>query len=113
MKITIEYCTKCKWHNRAVWYVQELLYTFDGKIDEISLKPISDPPGTFRVLCDDKVIYRKRMKTDAEEVANTYEGFPDSKFLKQLIRNELDPELNLGHIDKYENKGLTDCKECK
>lgn len=113
-KVIIEYCSKCKWHNRAFWYLQELLMTFDnGKINEISLKPIIETPGTFKVILgksddDWKVIYQKKMKKSTEDQSQPYiyEGFPDSKFLKVLIRNEISPDENLGHLDKHQNYGL-------
>lgn len=131
-KVIIEYCSKCKWQNRAFWYLQELLMTFDnGKLNEISLKPIIETPGTFRVLLvksdnDYKIIYQKKMKktTANQDFPYVYEGFPDSKFLKVLIRNEISPDDNLGHIDKHQNYQLNsgnkscghndpECKQCK
>jgi len=28
------------------------------------------------------------------------EGFPEIKVLKQLVRDEIDPERSLGHVDR-------------
>lgn len=97
--------------------------TFDGKIMEISLKPIVHTPGTFKVILvkgdeDYKVIYQKKMKktTENQDFPFVYEGFPDSKFLKVLIRNEISPDEKLGHLDKHQNyelnSGTSECKEC-
>ncbi|EGV63853.1 hypothetical protein PSN45_004073 [Yamadazyma tenuis] len=114
VKVSIEYCNKCKWQNRAVWYMQELLMTFDGKINEISLLPNNDKPGTFSVSLktdkSNKIIYKKRMKKtkDKQDEPWFYDGFPDSKFLKVLIRNELFPGDDLGHLDRYQNFTLND-----
>lgn len=114
IKVSIEYCNKCKWQQRAVWYMQELLQTFDGKINEISLVPNNETPGTFKVTLlhndKEKILYKKKMKKSsvAQNEPYIYEGFPDSKFLKVLLRNEISPEENLGHVDKYTNYQLTD-----
>lgn len=109
-RVIIEYCAKCKWQNRAVWYLQELLQTFDGKLFEISLKPVYDTPGIFKVVLeksnsDGDIIYQKKLKKTQEpqNEGYYYDGFPDSKFLKVLLRNELFPDENLGHIDKYDS----------
>lgn len=119
VKVSIEYCNKCKWQNRAVWYMQELLQTFDGKITEISLIPNNDTPGTFKVTlfndnCE-KILYKKRMKksTLPQDELYIYDGFPDSKFLKVLVRNEISPQEDLGHVDKYSNYQLTNCEDCQ
>lgn len=119
-KVTIEYCNRCKWQNRAVWYLQELLGTFDGKIHEVALKPLTDPPGTFKVWIavdgDSQLIYQKRMKntTDKQDESYFYDGFPDLKFLKALVRDRLSPGHDLGHIDRYHDSGLNlgDCDDC-
>ena len=33
IKITIEYCTGCRWLTRASWVAQELLITFESDIE--------------------------------------------------------------------------------
>lgn len=133
-KIVIQYCSKCKWQNRAIWYLQELLQTFGDSISDISLQPIADVPGTFQVILykDDSttptIIYKRKFKksTSSQEEDYYYDGFPDSKFLKILVRNQLNPGENLGHIDKYtqvellndgsdqiQKNKVTDQQECK
>lgn len=122
-KVIIEFCAKCKWHNRAIWYTQEVLQTFSDPeknlVTEVSVRPIYDQPGLFQVLVSNtdskvKVIYRRKMKKspDAQSEPFYYDGFPDSKLLKQLIRNELFPELGLGHVDGSPTL-LAECKSCK
>lgn len=125
IKVSIEYCNKCKWQNRAVWYLQELLMTFDGKINEISLLPNNDAPGTFKVSLSNgdshRIIYQKRMKKTTEPQTEPwyYDGFPDSKFLKVLIRNEIMPNEQMGHLDRYDNYSLNEgpsaphCADCE
>lgn len=122
--VIIEFCAKCLWHNRAIWYIQEVLQTFSDPeknlVTEVSVRPRHDQPGLFQVLVrgDDgkeKVIYRRKMKKSLEKQDDDfyYDGFPDSKLLKQLIRNELFPELGLGHVDGHQADLLAVCKPCK
>jgi selenoprotein W-related protein len=46
-RVSIEFCTKCRWNFRAVWYLQELLSTFGNDLGEVALIPRSD--GIFIV----------------------------------------------------------------
>ena len=46
-RITLHYCTGCNWMLRSAWMAQELLTTFDGMVDELTLKPGSG--GIFEV----------------------------------------------------------------
>ncbi|MEZ0231556.1 MAG: SelT/SelW/SelH family protein [Methylophilaceae bacterium] len=86
--VEIEYCTQCRWLLRAAWMAQELLVTFESDIGRVSLVPGTG--GIFEVRLDDKTIYsRKEMGR-----------FPESKELKQLIRDIIDPSRPLGHSDK-------------
>ena len=87
--ITIEYCPKCGWMLRAAYFAQELLTTFTDDVHGILLRP-SEVNGTFRVIIDGKEIFdRKRM-----------ERFPETKELKQLVRDVVNPNKDLGHSDK-------------
>lgn len=129
-KVTIEYCAKCKWHNRAIWYVQEILQTFSkpgvNLVEEVSVQPRYDFPGLFKVVVfkgegDGKVVYQRKFKDEVDVESYVHEGFPESKFLKTLIRDYLFPENGLGHIDRGKNSGLTtgedrddvECVKCK
>lgn len=111
-KVNIEFCAKCKWHNRAIWYVQEILQTFSkpgvNLIEDISVQPRYDFPGLFRIVAhknenESKILYLRRFKSEVDDALiedYVYEGFPDSKFLKTLLRDYLFPDNNLGHIDR-------------
>ncbi|RKP29400.1 hypothetical protein METBISCDRAFT_28253 [Metschnikowia bicuspidata] len=89
------------WHNRAVWYVQELLHTFgiaEQFVAKISLCPKNDA-------------------TQTEEYF--FVGFPGSKFVKVLVRDYLFPDEKLGHVDGHsrlvDSHGedeRTDCVPC-
>lgn len=74
---------------RAAYFAQELLTTFTDEIGGVSLDP-SDVNGSFIVRIDGKEIYRKKKS----------ERFPETKELKQLVRDLVNPEKHLGHSDK-------------
>jgi selenoprotein W-related protein len=86
--LTIAYCPKCRWMLRAAYLAQELLTTFTDDIKGVLLEP-SEVNGTFRVSVDQTEIFdRKR------------EGrFPETKELKQLVRDIVAPGKDLGHSD--------------
>ena len=87
--ITIEYCPKCGWMLPASYFAQELLTTFTDDIKGVMLYP-SEISGRFSVRVDDHEIFdRKRM-----------ERFPETKELKQLVRDIVNPSKSLGHSDK-------------
>jgi len=86
-RIEIHYCTKCRFILRANWIAQELLMTFDNKIGELVLIPSSG--GEFTIFCDGIEIFSRKKKG----------RFPESKELKQLIRDKIDPDRSLGHSD--------------
>jgi selenoprotein W-related protein len=87
-KVEIEYCTQCRWLLRAAWLAQELLTTFEADLTSVSLQPGTG--GIFEVRLNDAVLFNR--KTEGR--------FPESKELKQLIRDVIAPERDLGHSDK-------------
>lgn len=87
--ISITYCPKCKWLMRSAWMAQELLSTFEEELLQVSLCP-SEEPGKFEIMFDDTSLWER--KRDG--------GFPDVKQLKQRVRDQIDPNRDLGHIDK-------------
>ncbi len=87
-RIAIEYCTQCRWLLRAGWVAQELLSTFGTDLDEVALIPGTG--GVFRITVDAEQIWER--KADG--------GFPDVARLKQRVRDRIDPDRDLGHIDR-------------
>ena len=89
---------------------QELLSTFGTSIGEIALIPATG--GIFTVQLS-YVPYSAPEQGDvvASEVLiwdrKSEGGFPEAKILKQLIRNHIDPEKNLGHSDTPSSKNKT------
>jgi len=87
-QLEIEYCTQCHWLLRASWMAQELLTTFNTDITSLALVPGSG--GIFEARLNGSVIFSRK------ETGR----FPESKELKQLIRDLIDPERVLGHSDR-------------
>jgi selenoprotein W-related protein len=87
-RVEIHYCPKCRWLTRACWLAQELLITFEDTLGEVALLPA--PSGTFEVSLGDEVLFSRRSAG----------RFPEPKELKQLIRDRVDPDRDLGHSDQ-------------
>lgn len=68
---------------------QELLTTFTDDLHGVLLQP-SETGGTFMIRIDDQLIFDRR----------TEGQFPEIKALKQLVRDVVNPDKNLGHSDK-------------
>lgn len=67
---------------------QELLTTFEQELNEVALVPGTG--GTFGVFLNGEKIFSR-----GEEGR-----FPESKELKQLVRDQINPERDLGHSDR-------------
>ena len=91
--LTITYCTQCSWLLRSAWMAQEVLSTFSLEMGEVILRPGSG--GIFEISLDGELIWER--KRDG--------GFPDIKVLKQMVRDRIDPERDLGHIDGHAKGG--------
>lgn len=86
--VEIEYCTGCRWLLRSGWAAQELLTTFEKELGAVTLRP-SEVSGRFLVTLDGVELWDRKSKG----------GFPEMKELKQLIRDHIAPERDLGHSD--------------
>ena len=87
-QVEIEYCTQCRWLLRAAWLAQELLTTFESDLKAVSLMPGTG--GVFEVRLNGGLIFSRKAEA----------RFPESKELKQLIRDQIDPNRDLGHSDR-------------
>ncbi|ADE15106.1 conserved hypothetical protein [Nitrosococcus halophilus Nc 4] len=87
-KVEIRYCTQCRWLLRAAWMAQELLTTFDQEISELTLRPVTG--GVFEILANGKLIWSRK------EAGR----FPEITELKQLVRDQIAPDKDLGHADR-------------
>lgn len=88
-RVSIDYCTGCRWGLRAGWMAQELLQTFGNLLGEVSIRP-GDSSGTFKIWLDGQLLWCR--KRDG--------GFPELKVVKQRIRDVINPQMPLGHSDK-------------
>jgi len=86
-RLEIEYCTQCRWLLRAAWMAQELLTTFQAELGEVALVPGTG--GVFEVRLDGETIFSRAQQG----------RFPESKELKQSVRDRIAPEKDLGHSD--------------
>ena len=113
-RITIQFCTQCKWNLRAAYFAQELLSTFSTSLGEVALLPSTG--GTFVI----KVYHASPLEDIAEgyiegrlrgpKTGSVIEsiiwdrkvdgGFPETKELKNRVRNVIEPGRSLGHTDR-------------
>lgn len=87
-RVSITYCTQCRWLLRAAWLAQELLTTFEAELGEVALRPGTG--GVFEIRMDDDLIWSRKQ-----------EGrFPEAKEIKQRVRDRVAPDRSLGHSDR-------------
>ena len=91
--VEITYCRLCNWLLRAGWTAQELLSTFAAELGSVTLIP-DDTGGVFEVKVDGRLIWSRKDQG----------RFPEMKELKQLVRDKVAPERDLGHVDSKEAK---------
>lgn len=87
-RVTITYCTQCNWLLRASWMASELLQTFSTELGAVTLIPGTG--GVFEIEVNGVSIWER--KRDG--------GFPDVKALKTRVRDCVDPDRPLGHLDR-------------
>ncbi|KUJ21124.1 uncharacterized protein LY89DRAFT_681731 [Mollisia scopiformis] len=102
-RVTIQFCTQCKWMLRAAYFAQELLSTFSTSLGEVALQPSTG--GTFVVHLynavpdgsgvEGKVTIQQHLLWDRKAEG----GFPETKELKRRVRDIIDPSRDLGHVD--------------
>lgn len=67
---------------------QELLTAFSESLAELILVPSSG--GIFEIYVNNNMIWSRKVN----------DGFPDIKKLKQIVRDVIDPTMDLGHTDR-------------
>ena len=87
--VTIEYCPRCGWMLRAAYLAQELLTTFTDDVHGVLLHPSADS-GTFRISIGETQVFDRKSSG----------RFPETKELKQLVRDLVNPGKDLGHSDR-------------
>ncbi|MEM7465631.1 MAG: SelT/SelW/SelH family protein [Pseudomonadota bacterium] len=91
-RIEIRYCAKCRWLLRAAWMAQELLSTFENEINSLTLVPVTG--GQFEIIANDDRVWSR----------HDTGRFPEITELKQLIRDVVAPDRDLGHVDKRKHE---------
>ncbi|OAQ84736.1 selenoprotein domain-containingprotein [Purpureocillium lilacinum] len=119
-RVTIQFCTQCKWMLRAAYYAQELLSTFGLSLGEVALQPSTG--GTFVVT----IVHQRHSSVvavagakDQDQAATVTSttpatttstvlwdrkvdgGFPETKELKRRVRDVIEPGRDLGHVDRH------------
>lgn len=69
---------------------QELLSTFTDELHGVLLIP-SEIGGAYVISINDAVLFDRK----------DHGRFPEVKELKQLVRDVISPDKNLGHTDKH------------
>lgn len=87
-RVSIQFCTKCRWLLRAAWLAQELLTTFENDLHEVALCPADS--GTFDVFLNGSLLFSRAQQ----------QRFPEPREIKQALRDIIDPHRSLGHSDR-------------
>lgn len=87
-RVSIAYCTKCRFLTRASWIAQELLTTFPDELGEVALVP--GDGGVFQVRVGDELIACRARDG----------GYPELAELKRRIRDRVAPGRELGHSER-------------
>ncbi|KAI1752939.1 Rdx family-domain-containing protein [Xylaria castorea] len=111
-RVTIRFCTQCKWMLRAAYFAQELLSTFSTSLGEVALQPATggifvveihyaDPTSTAitsaaTTQTDPNPTIQRRVLWDRKVDG----GFPETKELKRRVRDVIEPDRDLGHVDR-------------
>ncbi|KAI5868006.1 Rdx family-domain-containing protein [Durotheca rogersii] len=121
-RITIRFCTQCKWMLRAAYFAQELLSTFSTSLGEVALQPATG--GIFVVEIYYTPFPAATASRSLEAPSNNIDdggrdgapiqiqhrvlwdrkldgGFPETKELKRRVRDTIDPGRDLGHVDRH------------
>ncbi len=88
--VEITFCRLCGCGLRAGWLAQELLTTFAEEVGSVMLTPDATG-GVFEVRLDGQMIWSRKERG----------RFPESKELKQLVRDRIAPGRSLGHSDSH------------
>ncbi|KAK1691254.1 Rdx family-domain-containing protein [Colletotrichum godetiae] len=104
-RVAIQFCTQCKWMLRAAYFAQELLSTFGTSIGEVALQPSTG--GTFTVTLTHQPPGASITSTTTLWDRKTEGGFPETKELKRRLRDVIQPDRDLGHVDRKHSKPTT------
>lgn len=101
-RVAIQFCTQCKWMLRAAYFAQELLSTFSTSLGEVALQPSTG--GTFTVTLTHQPPGAATTSSTILWDRKTEGGFPETKELKRRLRDFIEPDRDLGHVDRKHSK---------
>ncbi|EQB44906.1 selT/selW/selH selenoprotein domain-containing protein [Colletotrichum gloeosporioides Cg-14] len=101
-RVAIQFCTQCKWMLRAAYFAQELLSTFSTSLGEVALQPSTG--GTFTVTLTHQPPGAATTSSTILWDRKTEGGFPETKELKRRLRDVIEPDRDLGHVDRKHSK---------
>lgn len=87
---------------RLSQYAQELLSTFSTGLGEVALQPSTG--GTFIVSITHQAPGAETASTKTLWDRREDGGFPETKELKRRVRDVIEPERDLGHVDRDHGK---------
>ncbi|EGX97136.1 selenoprotein domain protein [Cordyceps militaris CM01] len=109
-RVTIEFCTQCKWLLRAAYYAQELLSTFSTGLGEVALQPSTGGTFVITIHHGEEAAAEAGTGSSGEVMRNVLwdrkvdGGFPETKELKRRVRDVVEPGRDLGHVDRHHGK---------
>jgi selenoprotein W-related protein len=68
---------------------QEILTTFNDDVKQVTLQP-SEIGGSYKIFINDRKIFDRK----------EFNGFPEIKEIKQMVRDVVNPGKSLGHADR-------------
>jgi selenoprotein W-related protein len=92
-RLEILYCRQCRWLLRASWMAQEMLTTFSEELGEVVLVPGTG--GVFEIRLDGELLWSRKDRG----------RFPEMREIKQMVRDRVVPERDLGHSDRPVGEG--------
>ena len=92
-RLEILYCRQCRWLLRASWMAQEMLTTFSEELGEVALVPGTG--GVFEVRLDGELLWSRKDRG----------RFPEMREIKQMVRDRVVPDRDLGHSDRPVGEG--------
>ncbi|CAN8097512.1 unnamed protein product [Discula destructiva] len=117
-RVTIKFCTQCKWNLRAAYFAQELLSTFSTSLGEVALQPSTGGTFIVEIFHHSSSSFSSTSPTSPTSPSpppipshphiaatilwdrKTDGGFPETKELKRRVRDVIEPGRNLGHVDR-------------
>ncbi|KAK3899904.1 Rdx family-domain-containing protein [Staphylotrichum tortipilum] len=114
-RVTIQFCTQCKWMLRAAYFAQELLSTFSTALGEVALQPATGGVFVIEITTSSSASVEAATTTEGGGLQTqtvrlwdrkTDGGFPETKELKRRVRDVVAPGRDLGHVDRnYPREG--------